>query len=332
MAVKLLKDNQGKYGTLAFITTPQYRQMANNRIMEFVCNYMYSLCSMFHVVSTGGTYDYVAGHLQGTFKDFKKAFPGLNIKFLGNQVVTNETRYKDWKKCCGGLERLGPAFTGMINVIYRLVEGEIQAVIHLKDWQDISAKPDSEVLSREANVHNVPIATNYDTAEAFTQSWQVQVTGNAASLFNKRKNIITLKIDTRSKRKPKALALVAHDKMKLDICKFAVKYADVIANDYKCIIATGTTGKWIKRFLEAKYGAQSPLKVHQCYSGPEGGDLQIANAIIEGWCDKIIFFQDPSSSHPHDSDIRLFEQAVVAEGVNVKMATNYDSAKLLMNL
>ena len=37
---------------------------------------------------------------------------------------------------------------------------------------------------------------------------------------------------------------------------------------------------------------------------------QIAYAVVRGICQKIVFLQDPTVSHPHDSDIRLFEQAL----------------------
>ena len=61
-----------------------------------------------------------------------------------------------------------------------------------------------------------------------------------------------------------------------------------------------------------------------------GGDVQIAYAVATGLCKQIIFLQDPSTSHPHDSDIRLFEQAVAEFGEDVKLATNIQSAQLLI--
>src|SRR5437763_10714634 len=60
-----------------------------------------------------------------------------------------------------------PGYPGMIHVAYELVEGRLDAVIHLSDWEDKTGKPDSAVLSREANVHDVPIAADPDTARSY---------------------------------------------------------------------------------------------------------------------------------------------------------------------
>jgi methylglyoxal synthase len=104
-----------------------------------------------------------------------------------------------------------------------------------------------------------------------------------------------------------------------------------IFSNYDYVLATGTTGGWIKRFMKA--AGRGPLEVDKircCKSGPEGGDLQIAYAVVQGICRKIIFLQDPTVSHAHDSDIRLFEQAVLDTDVHVELATNVESARLLI--
>jgi methylglyoxal synthase len=70
-------------------------------------------------------------------------------------------------------------------------------------------------------------------------------------------------------------------------------------------------------------------KLRRCLSGPEGGDVQIAIAVIDGLCDTVLFFQDPRVSHPHESDIRYFEQIAVSRS-NVHLCTNPSTARLLL--
>ncbi len=42
-------------------------------------------------------------------------------------------------------------------------------------------------------------------------------------------------------------------------------------------------------------------------SGPEGGDVLIAEQILRDRCHSIVFFHDPLTAHPHSADIRLLE-------------------------
>jgi methylglyoxal synthase len=332
MAMKQQKPS--KYGTIAFITTPLYRQDNKQDAIDFVCENMDFLCRSFEVVATGTTYDFIEDNvLNKTMQQFKNNGYLSRIKLMSNRRVKTAADFNKWISTIrAGLIRKDPSFKGMIQIIYELVEGRLDAVIHLKDWQDIAAKPDSTVLSREANVYNVPIATNVETAEGFIKSWKTKIPQllGVSTIFSKRiKNVIGL-ADISNTKNVKVLAMVAHDNMKLEMCRFVVEHASIIFSKYNWIIATGTTGEWIKRFVEAIKGPNNPANVYCCLSGPKGGDLQIAYAVVQGWCEKIIFFQDPLVSHPHESDIRLFEQAVVADGVKVLMATNSESAKLII--
>lgn len=44
-------------------------------------------------------------------------------------------------------------------------------------------------------------------------------------------------------------------------------------------------------------------------SGPQGGDVQIAQAVLDGACRHVIFFEDPLVSREHEADILLLERA-----------------------
>jgi len=237
-----------------------------------------------------------------------------------------------WRRTIGqSLTVTMDSVQGMIHVTYELVEGRLDGVIHLTDWEDKSAKPDSAVLSREANVHNVPIATDPYTAVAFIRGWQRRLAGGPSSgpVFVARHQPKPGPLD-RLKPTDSVLAIIAHDNMKLETCLFAVKHAQHILG-YDYILATGTTGSWLKRFMHAAGRSLAEVeKIRCCNSGPQGGDIQIAYAVVRGICQKVVFLQDPTVSHPHDSDIRLFEQAVVAKSAHVELATNVESARLLV--
>jgi methylglyoxal synthase len=321
-----------KQGRIAFITTPKCRDTNPEMIESFVYGNMYSLCHSFSVMTTGRTYtEFLKGRI------LNRKYDSLTPEMC--ELIERDTKFPikgqdDLDRWCNvvnsGLEPTVGSFQGMIHVTYELVEGRLDAVIHLTDWEDKTGKADSAVLSREANVHNVPIATNCDTAQSYADSWKAQQITAKGALFPKRQ---------RPKNPPlkgirkgdRVLAMIAHDNMKLELCRFAVENATHIFQHYDWVLATGTTGGWVKRFMEATGKSQREIsKIKCCNSGPLGGDIQIAYAVVQGLCQKIVFLQDPSVSHPHDVDIRLFEQAIIAKGLGIKLAPNVESAKLLI--
>ncbi|WP_028566907.1 methylglyoxal synthase [Salisaeta longa] len=118
---------------------------------------------------------------------------------------------------------------------------------------------------------------------------------------------------------PYRLALIAHDGKKADLISFAHKHVDVLRRFE--LAGTGTTGKMIED--------QLGLEVHRYLSGPLGGDVQIAAAIVEGDIHAVIFFVDPLDKHPHEPDIQTLLRACNMH--NVPLATNEATARYMMN-
>ena len=112
-------------------------------------------------------------------------------------------------------------------------------------------------------------------------------------------------------------------------CAGVVEYEKELLN-FDHILATGHSGELARQYLSAAGWSDEDVKrIMPCNSGPQGGDVEIANAVIQGRCKNVVFFQDPAISHPHAADIRLFEQAVLT-GTEVRLASNAESARILL--
>lgn len=120
-------------------------------------------------------------------------------------------------------------------------------------------------------------------------------------------------------KKPKRLALIAHDNKKPQMVDWARTNLKRLKRFKIC--ATGTTGG----LLHEKLG----LKIERFKSGPLGGDLQIGAQIAEGKVDLVVFFVDPMSPHPHDVDVKALLRAAIV--YDVPIACNHASADLLIS-
>ncbi|MBO8139399.1 MAG: methylglyoxal synthase [Thermosipho sp. (in: Bacteria)] len=114
------------------------------------------------------------------------------------------------------------------------------------------------------------------------------------------------------------VALIAHDKKKLDLAMFVKEWKNVFE---QCnLYATKTTGK----IIEEKIG----LKVTKLESGPYGGDLQIGALIADGKIDFVIFLRDPLTAQPHEPDVSALMR--VCDVHNIPLATNIGTAEALV--
>ncbi|MEW6216353.1 MAG: methylglyoxal synthase [Candidatus Bipolaricaulota bacterium] len=323
-----------KLGRIALITTPEYRERTPGLARKFVYRHLYSLCNHFEVLCTGRTYDFVMETVNGTVSRQDRQEIRRDTEFC----VDREADLSRWRRTiCAGVVRQPESIEGMVEVAFELVEQRLDAVIHLTDWADISSKPDSMVLRRQANVHKVPIANDIDTAEALVTSWKstLAATGGNGPVFRERRSGNRSPLED-LRPGQSVLALIAHDQMKLQMCQLVVERASHLVQAYDCILTTGTTGQWVKEFLTAAGRSRSEVdRVRCCLSGPWGGDVQVAAAVTRGFCSTVVFLQDPHTSHPHATDVMLFEQAVLlfqrlAVRQPVRLATNIEAARVLL--
>jgi methylglyoxal synthase len=116
------------------------------------------------------------------------------------------------------------------------------------------------------------------------------------------------------------IAIIAHDGKKVDMVQFLNKNkATLMRNDIH-LISTGTTGSKAEN---------AGFTVKKMLSGPQGGDAQIAGRVAEGKTKMVLFFKDPLSAHPHESDVNMLLR--VCDVHNVAIATNEAAAQLFIN-
>jgi len=108
-------------------------------------------------------------------------------------------------------------------------------------------------------------------------------------------------------------ALIAHDALKDRMEAFASAHFELLSR-YAHRVATGTTGERLNRMAWSRGWPADRPWVQRYLSGPLGGDAQIAELVLDGACQKAIFFEDPHVARQHEADIQLLERAVCSVG------------------
>ena len=315
---------------IALVATPKFKTEHKGDLQRFVCEHLYTLTSHFTVISTGRTHGEISNFLKNDAELWRNR--SLVENDLGRGLT--EDSLQTWRSSIqkkfvskrNGIE-------GMIEIAHELVTGKLEAIIQLSVEDDTTVRAGSAVLRREANVHNVPIASDVATAHVFVQYWKKKLNsngGDAWKLFRPRNEVSSPCARLHLNDGENVLALIAHDGQKHEMSRFVVEYKEKLLQ-FRHILATGHSGELIKGHLTAAGWSTDTDKILLCHPGRLGGDVEIANAVIHGLCKNVVFFQDPATSHPHEADIRLFEQAILT-GTDVRLASNTESARILLEV
>lgn len=115
------------------------------------------------------------------------------------------------------------------------------------------------------------------------------------------------------------IALVVQDGMKDHLISIATKHKNVLDENY--IISTNGTSKYLEKMAGIAVNERVP-------SGRDGGDIKIANMVIDGAVDVLIFLLNPETVFPHG----IAASALVREcdRKNIPIATNVITANIIL--
>ena len=119
-------------------------------------------------------------------------------------------------------------------------------------------------------------------------------------------------------RKQKNIALIAHDAKKQELIEWCRDNAETLKKHFLC--GTGTTARMITEATDL------PVKGYN--SGPLGGDQQIGARIVEGKIDFVVFFSDPLTAAPHDTDVKALMR--IAQVYDIPFAHNRATADFII--
>jgi methylglyoxal synthase len=120
------------------------------------------------------------------------------------------------------------------------------------------------------------------------------------------------------------IALVAHDKRKVDMIEWAVHNIHFLSQHN--LVCTGTTGGLIRKAFEENGVTDENIRC--MHSGPMGGDAEIAAMVVRKQINLAVFLIDDLNPQPHEADIQMLLRQCRVH--NVPIACNRYSADLMI--
>lgn len=115
------------------------------------------------------------------------------------------------------------------------------------------------------------------------------------------------------------IALVVQEGMKDLLHKPVRNYKAFLSDNY--VISTKGTAAYLYEMTE--------LSVNEVvHSGDEGGDIEVANKIVQGELDVLIFLLNPMINFPHGNDVAALIR--VCNYKNILLATNVKTMTTLL--
>ena len=191
---------------------------------------------------------------------------------------------------------------GLMKLVARVVDPlparVLDAVIYLIDPVDPSSSfPEAVALKRQCVIHGKPFLSTLAGAREWFELEAIAAGATPNAGLHRYFDFAR-----------ESIALIAHDAMKRDMLALAEKHfaiLDRFAHRY----ATGTTGGLLNELAIKLKGEAGRDWVRPFLSGPLGGDAQIAELILDGQCNRVVFLEDPHVARQHEADIQLLERA-----------------------
>lgn len=117
----------------------------------------------------------------------------------------------------------------------------------------------------------------------------------------------------------KTLAIIAHDGRKQDVLEWASYNKDTLSK-FKLVGTEGTA-----RAVNNVTG----LNIKALGHGPDGGDIVIANEVLQDKIDMVFFLIDARTPHGHEHDIQTLIRICVLK--NIPLALNRNSADYMIS-
>jgi len=204
----------------------------------------------------------------------------------------------------------GNHFYDVIRMATAIVDtgrsGVLDGIVHLAAPGDESTlAPEARALKRLCLIHAKPYLITAASAVEWIEAERIICGLPPRPLTGSRHRFAD-----------QAIALIAHDAWKPCMVEFVVRNFALLSS-FSRRICTGTTGRRLND-LARQQGWSRDEAWATCYeSGPMGGDVQIANLVLSGQCQQVIFFHDVRVSHLHEADMLLLERAIAASTAEV---------------
>ncbi|MFA7666487.1 MAG: methylglyoxal synthase [Burkholderiaceae bacterium] len=191
---------------------------------------------------------------------------------------------------------------GLMRLVSRVVDPDpaaaIHAAIYLIDPVDPSSTfPEAVALKRQCIIHGRPFVSTLLGAREWFELRAVA----AGAPANRQ-------LDPLFELESQAIALVAHDARKEDMLALVREHFDLF-DRFALRVATGTTGGLLNALARELRPGRPGNWVRALKSGPLGGDAQIAELLLDGACQRVLFLEDPHVARQHEADIQLLERA-----------------------
>ena len=194
----------------------------------------------------------------------------------------------------GGLMKLVAEVVGLEGA-----ERSLDGAIYFIDPVDPSSIfPEATALKRQCVIHGKPFLSTVASARDWVESERVHA-GLAPDPG----------ADGLHAFEAQTIALIAHDAMKPRMLDFVAAHFDLLSR-FAGRVATGTTGQRLNELAWRHGWPSDQVWTQRFQSGPLGGDAQIADLVLDGRCQRAVFFEDPHVARQHEADIQLLERAV----------------------